>query len=316
MTGGAPHERASLRVRGARAPIFSAAFTPDNKTLALGADSGYGSPATVQLFDLTTLEPEVRARFKAVGGAERASFFPNGKTLAFYSNHYPTAIQLWDLSGEPKQRAVLQLSRPGIASAIATDGKTLASYLEGAGNVQIWNLTGAQPVKQALLEAKTPYSLAAGCYQSLEMFPDGKMLAVVGSRAGADPGVILWDLTDAKPKVSAFLPLGKDSLGIPDIRALAVAPDGKTLAAARGGGKIVWWDVEKSRTLRGWTLPDGNWDGDWAPELAKKVTLGAWDLPGDMNQLSFAPDGRHLITANSNGTAYVLRLRPTTPTKP
>lgn len=32
------------------------------------------------------------------------------------------------------------------------------------------------------------------------------------------------------------------------------------------------------------------------------------DLPGVVYHLAFAPDGRHLLTANSNGTLYVLRM--------
>jgi hypothetical protein len=31
-------------------------------------------------------------------------------------------------------------------------------------------------------------------------------------------------------------------------------------------------------------------------------------LPGLVQSVSFAPDGRHVITANANGTAYILRL--------
>jgi hypothetical protein len=33
-----------------------------------------------------------------------------------------------------------------------------------------------------------------------------------------------------------------------------------------------------------------------------------WQLPGEVNRLAFFPDGRHLATANGNGTVYVLRL--------
>src|SRR5262249_46527468 len=33
-----------------------------------------------------------------------------------------------------------------------------------------------------------------------------------------------------------------------------------------------------------------------------------WKPPGAVDDVWFAPDGRHVITANSNGTAYVLRL--------
>ncbi len=33
-----------------------------------------------------------------------------------------------------------------------------------------------------------------------------------------------------------------------------------------------------------------------------------WKARSKVNSLAFAPDGRHLATANDNGTVYVLRL--------
>jgi hypothetical protein len=33
-------------------------------------------------------------------------------------------------------------------------------------------------------------------------------------------------------------------------------------------------------------------------------------LPGPLNAATLAADGRHLITANANGTVYILRLAP------
>ncbi len=38
------------------------------------------------------------------------------------------------------------------------------------------------------------------------------------------------------------------------------------------------------------------------------LLLGGWRLPGPVYGLAVARDGKHLATANCNGTAYVLRL--------
>jgi hypothetical protein len=49
------------------------------------------------------------------------------------------------------------------------------------------------------------------------------------------------------------------------------------------------------------------------PEVAKplgRLQLPCPQLPGEVWGLSFAPDIRHLSTANANGTAFVFRLRP------
>lgn len=40
--------------------------------------------------------------------------------------------------------------------------------------------------------------------------------------------------------------------------------------------------------------------------------MDSWQYSADtrgLNQIAFAPDGRHIETANGDGTIYVLRLR-------
>jgi hypothetical protein len=41
------------------------------------------------------------------------------------------------------------------------------------------------------------------------------------------------------------------------------------------------------------------------PEASKQTKIA---LPGPVQALTVAADGRHLVTANGNGTLYVLRL--------
>ncbi len=72
---------------------------------------------------------------------------------------------------------------------------------------------------------------------------------------------------------------------IQDSDAFAFSPDGKTLATEPRAGVVEFWDVAS-----------GNSTGT--------IEVG----PGRFEQLVYAPDGRHLITVNANGTVYVLRL--------
>jgi WD40 repeat protein len=75
------------------------------------------------------------------------------------------------------------------------------------------------------------------------------------------------------------------------VTSLAFAPDGQALVSAGcaperesfGRCNVVMWDAD-GRKLR------------------------EWAFPGVVCGVAFAPDGRHLATANSNGTVYVLRL--------
>jgi WD40 repeat protein len=41
--------------------------------------------------------------------------------------------------------------------------------------------------------------------------------------------------------------------------------------------------------------------------------VGEWRLPGAVSSLAFTPDGQHVLTGNSNGTVYVLRMPPPPP---
>jgi hypothetical protein len=45
-------------------------------------------------------------------------------------------------------------------------------------------------------------------------------------------------------------------------------------------------------------------------ETASGKELRNWRLPVGVLAVAFSPDGRHVITSNSNTTLYILRLQP------
>jgi len=108
--------------------------------------------------------------------------------------------------------------------------------------------------------------------------PDGRD-AYSGSE---DKSVRFWrDINGPTPGHAAFPTWHTER-----VTALAVAPDGKLLASADAAGRIVLWDAPAGTKLR---------------EVM---------LPGQVGGLAISADGRHLATANGNGTAYLLRLAP------
>jgi WD40 repeat protein len=48
----------------------------------------------------------------------------------------------------------------------------------------------------------------------------------------------------------------------------------------------------------------------WDEKTGRETILRFGPPGAEIRQLTFSPDGRHLITANGNGTVYILRLAP------
>ena len=69
-----------------------------------------------------------------------------------------------------------------------------------------------------------------------------------------------------------------------------ISPDGRQLVTLEIGGMASLWDLHRKRD-----------------NLRKTFQLGP--PGGSINRVTFTPDGRHLVTANANGTVYVLRLK-------
>jgi len=72
-----------------------------------------------------------------------------------------------------------------------------------------------------------------------------------------------------------------------EIRGLLVSPKGDTVLT-----------IGADREVKLWSLKD--------PAAVKEVRK--WNLPVGVNGAAFHPDGKSAVTANADGTAYVLDL--------
>src|SRR5262249_2745925 len=115
-------------------------------------------------------------------------------------------------------------------------------------------------------------------FLSAAFSPDGRRFLL----PGLDGVLRRWDLDGGAVKDLTPLPGYAADQGV----CAAPAPGGNSVAAGWADGRVVVWG-----------LPSG-----------KK--LHEWHLPGPVHGVPFASDGRHLATANGNGTIYVLRLAP------
>jgi WD40 repeat protein len=78
-----------------------------------------------------------------------------------------------------------------------------------------------------------------------------------------------------------------------EVQALAFAPDGTRLAAALSSEAVVIWDLASRTALRELRLQDGR------DPLA---------LPSPLTSLSFAPDGERLLSGDQNGNVIIWQL--------
>jgi len=172
--------------------------------------------------------------------------------------------------------------------------------------VQIWDTDGGR----ALFRIKN----AGGHVNSLALSPDGKRLAMgldsefdksrVQIVSTAD-GKVLLSIAE-EPKVFAFSPDGKHVV-------VGGWRTGSTIRDAASGKNLLSLDaMERATYSRDGKLLAGTsakgvavWESDTGRKRFQWIQIG-W------RGIAFAPDGRHLLIGNADGTVYVVRLREAT----
>jgi WD40 repeat protein len=160
--------------------------------------------------------------------------------------------------------------------AFSPDGKVLASGAGGpqrGGELKLWDVARAQEL------ADLPD--VSGIVTGLCFSPDGGTLAATNVIIGPNAGgwVKLYDVTRRQVRGS----LRATSAGWGHPRAVAFAPDGKTLAVADACGRIEFWDPAAIQ-LRG-QLPE---------------------VSGDLHAvcISYSPDGKFVVSSFQGGRIH------------
>ncbi len=277
-------------------------FTPDGKLLAQ-----WGGAAEVVSFRDVDTGKEVRQfRERHVYGSSSLAFSPSGKSMALGTTHSQT-VRLRDTT---TGRRVLDV--PGhrtkvLAVAFAQGSRALASA--DAGTVCLW---GTQNGK-VLSQVETNFSYA----HRIAFSPDGTTCVTAGARSKGPDLLCGWDLTGEgslrwslrrsfRVNTLAFVPGGKSFVSGGDgivrlldaatgqeirlfrheteVSAVAVSPEGKTLAAAGETGVVRFWELTTGKQVR---------------------DLLAHPQQGPVDCLAFSPDGRTLYSAGRN---YPIRM--------
>ncbi|MEA5521627.1 eIF2A-related protein [Limnoraphis robusta] len=199
--------------------VFSVAFSPDGKFLAVGDSRGI-----VQVWEATAGRVLLVLQGH-LSGVNSVAFSLDGKTLA--SGSYDRTIKLWRLSDGNCIRILEEHSDRVYSVAFSPNRKILASG-SNDNTVKLWSLNNF-----TCLATLKGHSHGI---RSIAFSPDGKTLA----SGSLDNTIKLWSLNDD----NCFKTL-EGHLSV--VYSVAFSPDGKTLAS----GSL-------DNTIKLWSLNDGN----------------------------------------------------------
>jgi WD40 repeat protein len=289
---------APLTIAGHEKEVWGLAFSPDGKTLASSGDDHL-----IKLWD-TADGREVATLDAHASLATSVTFSPDGRLLA--SSSFDGTIRLWDTALR-KTVSVLRDHTDRVRTVVFSPDGTMLASGGNDGTVRLWNV-------------KTPREPATVLGEYLKWVshvvfsPDGKLL--YGD--GPDNTIYVWDVDTRRLRTIWNADENTD--------AMALAPDGRTLAVNVGRGNIGLWDValgRQTQSLRGHSnsvlklafSPDGLtlasasedqsvrlWDTATGQEL---MALKVYNQP--VRSLAFSPDGSLLATGSHDGSIKVWR---------
>jgi WD40 repeat protein len=324
--------------------VTAVAFSPDGRMIA----SHYGWDGLTVLYDVTN--GAILASLPGQAGLNGPiAFSPDGQTLATGSG---STIILWDMAGRTQQAILTAHAGPVTALSFSPDGQALASGGADAAII-VWN------VKQGtVLNTLRGH---AGEITSLAFSPGGQMLASSNDNP-AERGVRLWawkvyggrqinKLLGHRAGAVAFSPTGQVVIGSDDnfilwqpttgqrarssdkqiggIHALAISPDGQTVATAGSPG-LVLWEINTGKIRAGYgfygvptdiafssdgaTIASSSRGRSWSNSLKLWQTTVNKLLPllqcnaGSVETVAFSPDGRMFAAFDRTGLISLRHL--------
>lgn len=286
-------EAASHIVRFVRLPpepagtlLPVAAFSPDDKTLAIGSGGQLELRNTIVRFDVATGR-RVGRPLSAPYGAAGLAYSPNGAVLAVAN--CPALLQTRFV---PMVVVRLRLSTgrrvgPTLHNGLATDcqhdfghialefgsgGRTLVAA-DARGDVTRWDVATGRLSSARGRNADPAASGAA-------ISPSGREIATGGNE------VTVWDSASGSPIVRPVRSFDRKNVTM----ATAFAPNGSVVAALDDVGTVTRWDSATGR------------------EVGTPLRAGNGNAPKPYTSMTFSPNGKLLAVGDISGTVTIFDL--------
>jgi WD40 repeat protein len=290
-------------------PITALAFAPDGSQLAAGMDNGIVRVWTIPRSGKSITDEPLSLRHDAEAAVAGVAFAADGQTLVTAGRE--GNILLWDVKNGTKSATIGDAHKRGVtALAVTADGKTIAST--GLDQVvRFWNSSDGTEARPATLTGQRSYC------SLLSYSPSGKELACVS--LSANQWVVrLWDLDRAEP-----VELVQTEALPHEVRGVAFAPDGRTLATVsdhtlrlwdmRSGKELATGDDKKACDIMGLAFTrDRDRPALVTAGLDRKIRV--WEFigpapaeatvvptgPGGVDILAVSADGKRLATGGAS----------------